>query len=59
MRASLTITVLLSVLLAACASKGDIPPSKHISQSGQLKVHPGLLDAPPSKDTPVETRPAR
>lgn len=46
MRASLPATLLLSTLLAACASKGDIPPSKHISQSGPLKVHPGLLGQP-------------
>lgn len=50
MRASLSITVLLSVLLAGCALKGDIPASKHISQSGQLKVHPGLLGEPAAKD---------
>ncbi len=46
MRASLPATLLLSALLAGCASKGDIPPSKHISQSGPLKVHPGLLGQP-------------
>jgi peptidoglycan-associated lipoprotein len=46
MRASLLVTLMLSTLLAACASKGDIPPSKHISQSGPLKVHPGLLGQP-------------
>lgn len=46
MRASLPATLLLSTLLAACASKGNIPPSKHISQSGPLKVHPGLLGQP-------------
>lgn len=46
MRASLPATLLLSTLLAACATKGDIPPSKHISQSGPLMVHPGLLGQP-------------
>ena len=34
------------MLLAACSTPGNIPPSKHISQSGLLKVHPGLLSAP-------------
>ena len=46
MRASLPATLLLSALLAACSTKGDIPPSKHISQSGPLRVHPGLLGKP-------------
>jgi len=43
MRATLPATLLLSALLAACTSTGNLPPSKHISQSGQLKVHPGLV----------------
>ena len=43
MRASLPATLLLSALLAACASTRDIPPSKNISQSGPLKVDPSLL----------------
>lgn len=43
MRASLPATLLLSALLAACASTRDIPPSKNISQSGPLKVNPSLL----------------
>ena len=43
MRAKLIATLLCSVILAACSTKGTIPPSKHISQSGPLKVHPGLL----------------
>lgn len=46
MRATLPATLLLSALLAGCASNRDIPPSKHISQSGTLKVHPGLLGQP-------------
>ena len=46
MRASLPATLLLSALLAACSTKGDIPPSKHIAQSGALRVHPGLLGQP-------------
>ncbi len=52
MRASLPATLLLSALLAACSTKGDIPPSKHISQSGPLRVHPGLLGQP----VPAELR---
>lgn len=46
MRASLPATLLLSTLLMACASTRDLPPSKHISQAGALKVHPGLLGQP-------------
>jgi len=46
MRATLPATLLLSALLAACASSRDLPPSKHISQSGQLKIHPGLVGQP-------------
>ncbi|WP_434515093.1 OmpA family protein [Dechloromonas sp. ARDL1] len=46
MRATLPATLLLSALLAACSAKGTIPPSTHISQSGQLRVHPGLLGQP-------------
>ena len=58
MRASLPATLLLSTLLAACASKGDIPPSKHISQSGPLKVHPGLLGQPVPPELQQEVRTA-
>jgi peptidoglycan-associated lipoprotein len=43
MRATLPVTILLSAMLAACASSGDLPPNKHISQSATLRVHPGLL----------------
>lgn len=46
MRATLPATLLLSALLAACTSTGNLPPSKHISQSGQLKIHPGLVGQP-------------
>lgn len=53
MRASLPIALLLSTLLSACAFKGEIPASKHISQSGPLKVHPGLLGKP----VPAELQP--
>lgn len=56
MRASLPATLLLSSLLAACAIKGDIPPSKHISQKGTLKVHPGLLGLPVPPELQPETR---
>jgi peptidoglycan-associated lipoprotein len=57
MRASLLVPLLLSTLLAACASKGEIPPSKHISQSGALKVHPGLLGQPVPPELQGEARP--
>ena len=43
MRFSLPAAALLSLLLAACATQPPPAPSKYISQSGQLKVHPGLL----------------
>lgn len=46
MRSSLLATALLSSLLAACATTQDASPSKHVSQSGALKVHPGLLGLP-------------
>ena len=57
MRASLPATLLLSALLAACSTKGDIPPSKHIAQGGALRVHPGLLGKPaPPELHPVAPR---
>jgi len=43
MRALLPVTLLLSVLLTACASTKDAVPVKHLSQTGALKIHPGLL----------------
>src|SRR5574343_1124222 len=52
MRCQTFVPLLLSTLLAACATQGNLPPSKHISQSGALKVHPGLLGAP----VPAELR---
>ena len=60
MRASLPIAFLLSTLLTACASfKSEIPPSKHITQSGPLKVHPGLLGKPvPAELQPGSSLPA-
>lgn len=45
-RPSLPATLLLSLLLAACATNREASPGKHIMQSGQLKVHPGLLGQP-------------
>jgi peptidoglycan-associated lipoprotein len=59
MRASLPIALLLSTLLSACAFKGEIPASKHISQNGPLKVHPGLLGKPvPAELQPGSSLPA-
>lgn len=52
MRTSLLVTALISTLIAACATKGNIPPSKHISQAGPLKIHPDLL-TPADVKTPV------
>lgn len=58
MRATLPATLLLSVLLTACASSSDIPVSKHISQSGALRVHPGLLGQPVPAELQGEGAPA-
>lgn len=60
MRATLIATLLCSTILAACSTKGTIPPSKHISQNGPLKVHPGLLGeaVPPELQEPtVQAKP--
>lgn len=46
MRASAILALLLSALLAGCTSDKDYLASKHISQSGPLKVHPALLGEP-------------
>lgn len=46
MRPLLPAALLLTFLLSACASQDNLPPSKHISQSGALKVHPGLRGQP-------------
>jgi peptidoglycan-associated lipoprotein len=46
MRTSLLSSVLLSSLLLGCATTYESSPSKHVSQSGALKVHPGLLGRP-------------
>lgn len=46
MRASLPVTLLLSVLLTACASTRDVSANRQVAQRGALKVHPGLLGQP-------------
>lgn len=46
MRPTLPLAILLASLLSACATTQEGPPNKHISQSGSLKVHPGLLGQP-------------
>ena len=46
MRASLPATLLLSALLAACASNKDAAINTNLAQTGTLKVHPGLLGKP-------------
>ncbi len=46
MRTSLIVPLILSSLLAACATTQEGSPSKHISQAGSLKVHPGLVGKP-------------
>ena len=55
MRSSLILPTLLASLLAACATTQDASPSKHVSQSGALRVHPGLLGLP----VPPELQDAR
>lgn len=54
MRAKLTASLLISLLLGACAFRGEQPPSRNIPQGGPFKVHPGLL----GKDSPAETFPS-
>lgn len=67
MRTSLIALILVPLLLTACASKQPASPSKHLSQSGSLKVHPGLLGQPVPAELqepgqppapPAETSPA-
>lgn len=62
MRHSFPISVLLSFLLAACAST-PATPSKAVDQRGSLKVHPGLVGQPvppelQPQDTPAPVAPA-
>ena len=45
MRATLTAALLLSTLLAACATDKDVLTAKNIPQSSTLKVHPGLINS--------------
>ena len=54
MSPSLPATLLLSLLLAACATSREARQSQHIEQDGPLKVHPGLLGQP----TPTKLAPA-
>lgn len=58
MRTSLIAPLLISILLAACSTKGDIPVSKHIDQKGPLKVHPALLGQPVPPELQAEATPA-
>lgn len=53
MRASIPLALLTAMLLAACASDKDVLASKHISQQGSLKVHPGLLGQPLQNASPT------
>lgn len=55
MRISLPVALLISALLAACASDKDALTAKDIPQSGALKVHPGLLGAPVAPQAPAKT----
>lgn len=60
MRHSLPAMLLLSTLLAACATSRDGQRSQHIAQDGPLKVHPGLLGQPVPAElapTPATTAP--
>lgn len=58
MRVSATLALLLSTLLAACASDKDALANKNISQQGTLKVHPGLLGQPVPPELQPGARPA-
>jgi peptidoglycan-associated lipoprotein len=58
MRASIPLALLIATLLTACASDKDVIASKHISQQGSLKVHPGLLGEPVPPELQPYARPA-
>jgi peptidoglycan-associated lipoprotein len=49
MRISLAAAILAFALLPACQTSRDVAPNKEISQSGALKVHPGLIKDQPAK----------
>ena len=55
MRIHLAITFVLTTMVAACTTKGDIPPGTHIPQSGVLKIHPGLLGQPVPAELQADT----
>lgn len=46
MRPNLTPLLLIAATLTGCSTQGNIPPSKHISQSGPLQIHPDLIAKP-------------
>ena len=58
MRLSALLALLLSTLLAACATDKDALANKNISQQGALKVHPGLLGQPVPPELQPDARPA-
>ncbi len=58
MRFSLPATLLLSVLLAACAGNREANPIKQVEQSGRLKVNPELLGQPAPAARPAAGTPA-
>ena len=58
MRASFPLALLIATLLAACASDKDALASKHLSQQGALKVHPGLLGESVPPEMQPNARPA-
>ena len=58
MRVSATLALLLSALLAACATDKDVLANKDISQQGPLKVHPGLLGQPVPPELQPDARTA-
>lgn len=57
MRKSLPVVLLLSALLAACASDTDALKTKDLGPSGPLKVHPALLGAPAVTPKGLDTSP--
>jgi hypothetical protein len=56
MRATLPAALLISALLAACATEKDVLTAKDIPQSGTLKVHPGLIKSPPAAQQPAAAK---
>ncbi|MCL2523567.1 MAG: hypothetical protein FWF20_01935 [Betaproteobacteria bacterium] len=57
MRLSLPATLLLSILLAACASSRQTTLSQRLEQTGPLRINPALLGQPAPAPAPPEAPP--